>query len=62
MKGQFYVQTLAARIRKCAMLNGHFVLHSGKVSDTYLDKYQFEADPALLWAIAQEMAALIPQA
>jgi orotate phosphoribosyltransferase len=30
------------------------------VSDTYFDKYQFEADPQLLLAIAEAMKALIP--
>ena len=53
--------TLAARIRNCSRLSGSFVLRSGKVSDTYFDKYQFEADPALLKAIAIELARLIPQ-
>jgi orotate phosphoribosyltransferase len=52
--------TLASRIKQCSRLNGRFVLRSGKVSDTYFDKYQFEADPLLLLAIAQAMAALLP--
>lgn len=29
-------------------------------SDTYFDKYQFESDPALLRAIAEAMAPLVP--
>jgi orotate phosphoribosyltransferase len=41
-------------------LTGSFTLRSGKVSDTYFDKYQFEADPKLLQSIAQAMAPLIP--
>ncbi len=52
--------SLPARIRRCARISGHFVLRSGAVSDTYFDKYQFEADPQLLRAIAQDMAPLLP--
>jgi orotate phosphoribosyltransferase len=55
------MSTLPSRIKHCARLSGSFVLRSGKVSDTYFDKYQFEADPQLLRAIAQELAALVPQ-
>ncbi|QAU33989.1 orotate phosphoribosyltransferase [Janthinobacterium sp. 17J80-10] len=52
--------TLAARIKQSSRLSGSFTLRSGKVSNTYFDKYQFEADPALLKAIAVELAGLIP--
>jgi orotate phosphoribosyltransferase len=55
------MSTLAERIRQCAKLTGHFVLRSGRISDTYFDKYQFEADPDLLRAIAEAMAALVPR-
>ncbi|WP_202799994.1 orotate phosphoribosyltransferase [Schlesneria paludicola] len=51
---------LASQIKRCSRLSGHFVLRSGKVSDTYFDKYQFEADPKLLHAIAKELALLVP--
>jgi orotate phosphoribosyltransferase len=51
---------LARRIRMASKLSGNFTLRSGKVSDTYFDKYRFEADPALLLAIAHAMAPLIP--
>lgn len=51
---------LPSRIRQSARLTGSFKLRSGKISDTYFDKYQFEADPILLLAIATEMAALVP--
>jgi orotate phosphoribosyltransferase len=54
------VTSLAARIRRCAKLTGQFVLRSGKVSDTYFDKYQFEADPTLLHDIAVQLAPLLP--
>jgi len=53
--------TLPQQIKHCTRLTGRFVLRSGKVSDTDFDKYQFEADPLLLIAIAEEMAELIPQ-
>ncbi|MDP3618675.1 MAG: orotate phosphoribosyltransferase [Ramlibacter sp.] len=53
--------SIAARIKDCARLNGSFKLRSGKVSDTYFDKYQFEADPRLLREIAQAMVALVPE-
>ena len=42
------------------MLTGQFTLRSGRVSDRYFDKYQFESDPKLLKAIAVEMTSLIP--
>lgn len=53
-------ESLAARIDRCARLTGSFTLRSGKTSSTYFDKYQFEADPQLLHAIARAMAALVP--
>ncbi len=52
--------TLAFRIRHSSRLTGSFTLRSGKVSDTYFDKYQFEASPQLLRDIALAMVALIP--
>lgn len=51
---------IAARIRTAARLTGRFVLRSGRVADTYFDKYQFEADPALLRAIAEMLAHRLP--
>lgn len=54
------MNTIASRIKNCAQLKGSFVLHSGKTSDTYFDKYRFESDPVLLRDIAQEMVKLIP--
>jgi orotate phosphoribosyltransferase len=55
------VLTLPARIRNAARLSGRFVLRSGAASDTYFDKYQFEADPELLRDIALAMCRLIPK-
>jgi orotate phosphoribosyltransferase len=53
--------SLSARIRQSSRLTGSFRLRSGQVSDTYFDKYQFEADPKLLLSIAQAMASLVPK-
>ncbi len=52
--------SLASRIRSAAQLQGTFKLRSGKTSDTYFDKYRFEAAPGLLRDIAEAMAPLIP--
>ena len=51
---------LAAAIAARAHLTGTFTLRSGATSSEYFDKYLFEADPALLWPIAEAMAALVP--
>ncbi len=51
---------LAGRIRSVSRLTGSFTLRSGRVSDEYFDKYQFEADPVLLADIAEAMAPLVP--
>ena len=53
-------QALASRIKDCAQLEGEFQLRSGKISNTYFDKFLFESDPALLHAICTEMAQLVP--
>ena len=41
-------------------MTGSFVLRSGRTTDEYFDKYQFEADPALLDELAEAMVPLIP--
>jgi orotate phosphoribosyltransferase len=51
---------LARRIYTDSHLTGEFTLRSGVVSHEYFDKYRFEADPGLLRAIAEAMAALVP--
>jgi orotate phosphoribosyltransferase len=51
---------LARRIHAASHLTGHFVLRSGRSASEYFDKYRFEADPILLDAIAEQMAALVP--
>ncbi|MEU8301204.1 phosphoribosyltransferase family protein [Micromonospora sp. NPDC048909] len=51
---------LARQVHATSRLTGRFVLRSGRVADEYFDKYQFEADPVLLDALAARMAALVP--
>ena len=51
---------LAARIYTASHLTGTFTLRSGAVSHEYFDKYRFEADPALLRAIAEACIPLVP--
>ena len=52
--------TLAQRVNDAARLRGSFVLRSGAVSDTYFDKYRFEADPVLLRDICSALLPLLP--
>jgi orotate phosphoribosyltransferase len=40
-----------------ALLEGDFVLRSGKRSSWYLDKYRFETQPVLLRALGERLAA-----
>lgn len=51
---------LAKRVVEVALLRGEFKLRSGKTSDVYFDKYQFEAQPALLRDIAKALAPRLP--
>jgi len=51
---------IAKQIYEAAHLTGTFTLRSGQVSHEYFDKYLFEAEPALLKAIAECMLPLIP--
>ncbi len=51
---------LARRIYDTAHLTGSFTLRSGATSSEYFDKYRFESDPALLRAIAEALAPLVP--
>src|ERR1700728_2800225 len=50
---------LAGRIREVCSLEGEFLLRSGQRSSLYFDKYLFEADPELLQAAAQHLAAKV---
>jgi orotate phosphoribosyltransferase len=51
---------LARQVNDISRVRGDFVLRSGRPAAEYFDKYQFEADPALLDSIAGRMAALVP--
>jgi orotate phosphoribosyltransferase len=53
-------KNLAAAVRDIASLDGEFLLRSGQVSQTYFDKYRFEAEPSLLKRVAAEMIPLLP--
>jgi orotate phosphoribosyltransferase len=54
------LEATAGAIRDVARIHGTFTLRSGVVSDTYFDKYRFEADPLLLKRIGEALAPLIP--
>jgi len=51
---------LARAIYERTHLTGEFRLRSGAVSNEYFDKYLFESDPALLHAIGEALAPLLP--
>ncbi len=54
------VPDLAARVREAALLEGDFLLSSGKRSPFYVDKYLFSTEPALLRDIAAELSQALP--
>ena len=45
-----------------ALLEGDFVLRSGRRSTYYLDKYRFETDPELLRALGERLAEAVRRA
>src|ERR671933_2127335 len=51
---------LASRVREAALLEGDFVLSSGKKSRFYVDKYLFSTEPGLLRDLAREISARLP--
>lgn len=53
-------QELTSAIYDVAHITGTFTLRSGIISNEYFDKYQFESDPRLLRAIAEQMLPMIP--
>ena len=53
-------QDLASRVREAALLEGDFVLSSGKKSEFYVDKYLFSTEPGLLRHLAREISARLP--
>jgi orotate phosphoribosyltransferase len=52
-------QELRTALREHALLQGDFVLRSGRRSTHYFDKYRFETRPDLLEPIAVRLAALV---
>ena len=52
-------EELARGIVQRALLEGDFVLRSGKRSSWYLDKYRFETDPQLLRAIGERLSEVV---
>jgi orotate phosphoribosyltransferase len=53
-------RSLAERVREAALLEGDFVLSSGRRSSFYVDKYRFSTDPHLLRDVAAELARRLP--
>ena len=51
---------LARDIDSCCRLSGEFTLRSGQRATEYFDKYLFEAEPALLARVVEQMVALVP--
>jgi orotate phosphoribosyltransferase len=52
---------LASRIREAALLEGDFVLSSGKRSNLYVDKYLFSTEPNLLRDVAAALSERLPE-
>jgi len=53
------VDELGARLREHALLEGDFLLRSGRRSSYYLDKYRFETLPELLGPLGERLAAAV---
>jgi orotate phosphoribosyltransferase len=51
---------LAASIQSVARLTGRFRLRSGQDATEYFDKYQLEARPELLRAVAEHLSPMVP--
>ncbi|HET8652047.1 MAG TPA: orotate phosphoribosyltransferase [Gaiellaceae bacterium] len=52
---------LRSALREHALLEGDFVLRSGRRSTHYFDKYRFETRPELLEAIGARVAAVVAE-
>jgi orotate phosphoribosyltransferase len=52
---------LATALREAALLEGEFVLRSGRRSSFYLDKYRFETRPDLLRELGRLLAAAVSE-
>lgn len=53
-------QELAKKVFDVSHLTGEFLLRSGKTSNEYFDKYQFEARPEILNQLADELMKILP--
>ncbi len=51
---------LAKTIFDVAHITGEFLLRSGKISNEYFDKYQFESRPEILDVISTHLLGIIP--
>jgi orotate phosphoribosyltransferase len=51
-------EELGERLREHALLEGDFVLRSGRRSPFYLDKYRFETRPELLGPLGERLAGV----
>jgi orotate phosphoribosyltransferase len=60
MMGPVTDETLARDIDACCRLTGEFTLRSGQVASEYFDKYLFEAQPALLARVVEQMVDRVP--
>ncbi len=54
------LRALADEMRAVALLEGEFVLRSGRTSRYYFDKYLFECQPGILRRLGVELARLVP--
>ena len=54
------LRQLAADIDAACRLTGEFTLRSGQVATEYFDKYLFEAQPALLARVVEQMVPVVP--
>lgn len=52
---------LGVSLREHALLEGDFLLRSGRRSSYYLDKYRFETLPALLGPLGERLAAAVQE-
>lgn len=50
---------LAKLIFNSAYITGEFLLRSGKISNEYFDKYQFESNPFILEEVARHLAQIV---
>jgi orotate phosphoribosyltransferase len=54
-------EELGALLVERALLEGDFVLRSGRRSSWYLDKYRFETEPEILRALGEALAAAVEE-